>query len=158
MFTPEPGTMEMSASILRLASGKLALFTAIKRGTSDCRPYIRFSSDEGATWSAPRGIFSVPGYYVLNNDRLIQTSRGRLIMPLAFHRVTGKPDASGHTVDLRAIAMWYYSDDEGTTWTEAKNWWALPVVSATGMQEPGVVELADGSLLSWSRTDQGRKR
>lgn len=157
MFTPEPGTMEMSASILRLASGKLALFTAIKRGTSDCRPHIRFSSDEGATWSAPRGIFSVPGYYVLNNDRLIQTSRGRLIMPLAFHRVTGKPDASGHTVDLRAIAMWYYSDDEGTTWTEAKNWWALPVVSATGMQEPGVVELADGSLLSWSRTDQGRQ-
>src|SRR6188472_2200315 len=31
VFTPEPGAMEMSVSLLRLASGKLACFTAVKR-------------------------------------------------------------------------------------------------------------------------------
>lgn len=74
---------------------------------------------------------------------------------MAFHRGLGGADGSGHTVDLRGIALWYYSDDDGVTWTESQTWWTLPVVSVTGLQEPGVVELADGSLLSWSRTDQG---
>ena len=71
LFTPEPGTMEMSVSLLRLASGRIALFTAIKRGTMDCHPYLRISSDEGASWSSPRSIVAAPGYYVLNNDRII---------------------------------------------------------------------------------------
>ena len=51
--------------------------------------------------------------------------------------------------------MWLHSDDEGVTWQEAANWWAMPVRSGSGLQEPGVIELADGSLFSWSRTDQG---
>lgn len=156
-FTPEPGTLEMSVSLLRLASGKIALFSAVKRGFADCHPYLRISSDDGATWTAPRSILRAPGYFVLNNDRVIQTSRGRLILPVAFHRATGAADHGGHQVDLRAVDLWYYSDDEGATWTEAKTWWTLPVASTTGLQEPGVVELADGTLLSWARTDQGRQ-
>ena len=51
--------------------------------------------------------------------------------------------------------MWLLSDDEGATWKEASSWWAMPVRSGSGLQEPGVVELGDGSLLGWSRTDQG---
>ena len=158
LFTPEPNTMEMSVSLLRLASGKIALFTLIKRGTLDCRPYLRISSDEGVTWSASRSILKAPGYFVLNNDRAIQTSRGRLIVPVAFHRTTREvDDGTGHSIDHRGLALWYYSDDEGATWTEAKTWWTLPVASTTGLQEPGVVELADGSLFGWARTDQGRQ-
>ena len=156
-FTPAAGTMEMSASLLRLASGKLALFTVIKRGTLDCRPYLRLSADEGASWSEPRGIIRAPGYFVLNNDRVIQTSRGRLIAPLAFHRARQTLDNGVDGVDLRAIDLWFYSDDDGATWTESPTWWALPVASETGLQEPGVVELADGSIFSWARTDQGRQ-
>jgi hypothetical protein len=55
------------------------------------------------------------------------------------------------------ITMWYYSDDEGATWKNARTWWPMPILSHSGLQEPGVVELADGSLFSWSRTDQGRQ-
>ena len=51
--------------------------------------------------------------------------------------------------------MWIYSDDDGATWQESASWWAMPVRSGSGLQEPGVVELADGMLFSWSRTDQG---
>lgn len=145
----------MSVSLLRLASGKIAMFYLVKNSWIDCRPHIRVSTDEGKTWSAAKRILDAPGYFVLNNDRVIQTSKGRLIVPLAFHRSRGEDPESSKSFDARAIAMWLYSDDEGGTWTEAKTWWAMPVVSGSGLQEPGVVELADGSLFSWCRTDQG---
>jgi Neuraminidase (sialidase) len=146
LFKPEAGTMEMSVSLLRLASGKLALFSAIKHGTQDCRPYLRISTDDGATWSPPRSLLTAPGYFVLNNDRVIQTAQGRLIMPLAFHRARQGTDDGTDSVDLRALDLWYYSDDEGTTWTESPTWWTIPAVSKTGLQEPGVVEIQDGSI------------
>ncbi len=155
LFTPDAKSMEMSVSLLRLASGRLACFTVIKHGMLDCRPYLRISSDDGATWSAPRPILNAPGYFVLNNDRVIQTKTGRLIAPLAWHRGLKSADDGTEGVDLRAIDLWYYSDDEGATWTEAKIWWSMPVASRTGLQEPGVVELSDGTVLSWARTDQG---
>jgi len=155
LFKAEPNTMEMSVSLLRLASGKLACFSVIKREKLDCRPYLRISEDDGTTWSAPRRVVDAPGYFVLNNDRVIQTKAGRLIMPLGWHRLSTQTTNAYDGVDLRAIALWYYSDDEGVTWKEAETWWALPAVTRTGLQEPGVVELADGTLLSWARTDQG---
>jgi Neuraminidase (sialidase) len=145
----------MSVSLLRLASGKLALFYCVKNSWIDCRPHMRESSDDGATWSEAKLILAAPGYFVLNNDRVIQTSKGRIIVPLAFHRARGTDPESSKSWDSRAITMWLYSDDEGVTWQEAATWWAMPVRSGSGLQEPGVVELADGALFSWSRTDQG---
>jgi len=44
---------------------------------------------------------------------------------------------------------------EGLTWREADDWWALPVASRNGLQEPGVVELAGGGVLAGRRTDVG---
>ena len=149
------GNNVMSVSLLRLASGKLAMFYCIKNSWIDCRPHMRLSTDDGETWTDPKLIQQAPGYFVLNNDRVIQTSKGRLIVPLAFHRSRGSDPHSSKSFDARAIATWLYSDDEGTTWTESASWWAMPVRSGSGLQEPGVVELADGSLFSWSRTDQG---
>lgn len=145
----------MSVSLLRLRSGKLAMFYCIKNSWVDCRPHMQISEDEGATWTAPKLVQKAPGYFVLNNDRVIQTSTGRLIMPLAFHRSKDTDPESSRSWDSRAIATWLWSDDEGGTWQESTSWWALPVASRSGLQEPGVVERADGSLLSWCRTDQG---
>ena len=149
------GNNVMSVSLLRLASGKLAMFYCIKNSWIDCRPHMRVSTDEGETWTEPKLIQQAPGYFVLNNDRVIQTSQGRLIVPLAFHRSRGADPQTSKSWDERAIATWLYSDDEGTTWTESSSWWAMPVRSSNGLQEPGVVELADGSIFSWCRTDQG---
>lgn len=149
------GNNVMSVSLLRLASGKLAMFYCIKNSWIDCRPHIRISTDEGATWSEPRLAQQAPGYFVMNNDRVIQTNAGRILIPLAFHRSRGTDPHTIKSWDSRAIATWIYSDDEGATWQEAASWWAMPVRSGSGLQEPGVVELADGSLFSWCRTDQG---
>lgn len=148
----------MSVSLLRLAgSGRLALFYLLKNSFQDCQPYLRYSSDEGATWSEAHRCGRAPGYFVLNNDRVIQLRSGRLVMPLGYHRSRGEEPDAWTSFDGRAIAMWLLSDDEGATWREARTWWALPVVTGTGMQEPGVVELDDGSLLTVARTDQGRQ-
>ncbi|MBM3869266.1 MAG: exo-alpha-sialidase [Verrucomicrobia bacterium] len=145
----------MSVSLLRAASGKLHLTYLVKNDWLDCRPYLRTSDDDGLTWSAPRLILPAPGYFVVNNDRLIQTAKGRLLLPLAFHRSRGQDPLSSRSFDSRATAHWIYSDDDGQKWQEAATWWAMPIRSGSGLQEPGVVERADGTLFSWARTDGG---
>jgi len=151
----EAGNNVMSVSLLRLRSGKIALFYLRKNSWLDCRPYLRVSTDESVTWSPPKLVVEAPGYFVLNNDRVVQLGTGRLIVPVAFHRSRAEDSRSSRSFDGRGIALWYYSDDEGLSWREADTWWALPTPSAAGLQEPGVVELADGRLWSWARTDQG---
>jgi hypothetical protein len=145
----------MSVSLLRLKSGGIGLFYLIKNSFHDCRPWMQLSTDEAETWSAPKLMVEAPGYFVLNNDRVIQLSTGRLIAPVGFHRAQRSNPHDAHSFDPRAIAFWYLSDDEGLTWREADDWWALPVASRNGLQEPGVVELAGGGVLSWARTDVG---
>jgi hypothetical protein len=143
----------MSVSALRLQNGSLALLYLRKMKAPgffcDCRPFIRFSDDECKTWSDPRPLISTPGYFVVNNDRMIQLQSGRLLVPAALHR-----DKAGG-IDSRGIAFVYYSDDNGLTWSEAPDWILPPHDSVTGFQEPGVAELSDGRVMAWFRTGQG---
>ena len=151
------GANVMSVSLLRLrASGRLALFYLVKNSWLDCRVSVQFSDDEARTWSEPQWVGAAPGYFVLNNDRVVQLASGRLVVPLAQHRLRGTDPHTSRSFDARAIVVWLLSDDEGRTWREADTWVALPAVpTRTGLQEPGVVERADGTLLSWARTDRG---
>jgi hypothetical protein len=149
----------MSVSMLRLGDGRIAMFYVVKNSGLDSGPWMRTSEDEGVTWSEARRVVGAPGYFVLNNDRIIRTSKGRIIVPVAFNRAKkrepGGTPGTEHINDIRGIAMWFFSDDEGATWKEAGSWWAMPRHSRRGLQEPGVVELANGRLFSWVRTDQG---
>ena len=150
----EGGLNNMSVSLLRLQDGRIALFYARKQALTDCRPYLRFSDDEGKTWSDP--IVCVPdsdvGYYVLNNDRAVQLKSGRLILPLALHHRPDweKPDWAGHIVC-------YYSDDAGKTWKRSKSTLITntPAGKRVTTQEPGVVELKDGRVMMFVRTGEG---
>ena len=144
----------MSVSFLRLQSGKIALFYLIKNNLHDLKPVVQLSADEGVSWTEPVIIIDAVGYFVMNNDRVIQLQNGRLIAPVAFHRPIYRDGEQ--SADWRGIAIWYLSDDEGLTWHESDLWWALPVPERnTGIQEPGVVELSDGSIFSWARTNAG---
>ncbi|MBL9216023.1 MAG: exo-alpha-sialidase [Opitutaceae bacterium] len=138
------GLNVMSLSLLRLASGRLARFHLLTRSPVDCRPWLSYSADDGATWTEPRLLLPDPGYYVLNNDRVIQTRTGRLVMPMNVHARAW----------ARGEAVWFYSDDEGATWTASPSRWSLAEGNA-GLQESGVVETPGGALLSWFRTDRG---
>ncbi len=73
----------------------------------------------------------------------------------AFATAISQAKRIGPAWDSRALALWYYSDDEGETWKESDTWWAMPVPSKSGLQEPGVVERPDGTIYAWFRTDQG---
>ena len=143
----------MSVSLLRLGDGRIALFYLVKRG--DCRLRMRTSADEGRTWSRPVWATPSVGYYVVNNDRVVQLRDGRLVVPAAFHRRFAADMNRYSSLDPRGIAVYFLSDDGGRTWREGRSWRAMPAESGCGLQEPGVVELADGRLLSWCRTDLG---
>ncbi len=143
----------MSVSLVRLLDGRLALFYLRKQSAHDCRPVLRLSADDGRTWSEPRlCIADQVGYYVLNNDRAVQLSSGRLVLPVCLHSTPeyDQPDWAG-------ICMCYLSDDSGQTWRRSKS--QLQGQAADGKrvttQEPGVVELQDGRLLLFARTTAG---
>jgi hypothetical protein len=148
----------MSVSLLRLQDGRLGLWYLRKDDIDNCHAYLRFSDDD-RTWSEPVCCIPAPGYFVVCNDRVVQLTGGRLIIPAAYDRNPLPPGADPHNIyasfDGRGIAIWFLSDDHGITWRESRDWWALPVRSTSGLQEPGVVELGDGRLYAYCRTDVG---
>ena len=156
ILVPNRGAQNtMSVSLLRLADGRCALVYLVKNGFHDCRPRFLTSEDEGATWSEPVLAIPAPGYFVVNNDRLVQLSSGRLVIPASFHRMKGEDAGAWDSFDGRGIAMFFLSDDGGRTWREARTWWALPVAASSGLQEPGVVELSRRRLFAFARTSAG---
>lgn len=146
----------MSVSLLRLQDGRLLLGYLRKNGDEDCRLYARFSDDEGERWSAPVCATPSPGYFVVNNDRVIQLRSGRLLVPATYHRPRFDAASGQVALDGCSIALCFLSDDGGASWRESSDWWALPVRSHAGLQEMGVVELTDGRLYGYCRTSVGR--
>ncbi|WP_375584036.1 sialidase family protein [Cyclobacterium xiamenense] len=143
----EGGMNVMSVSLLRLQNGDIALFYLRKNDTDDCIPMMRISKDEAKSWSAPIScITDKEGYFVLNNDRVIQLADGRLLLSVARHAGPGM-EWSGKG-DIFA----YYSDDNGQTWQSSEE---VPNPEGIVLQEPGVVELKDGSILMVIRSDAG---
>jgi sialidase-1 len=139
----------MSVSLLRLKDGRIALFYVRKNSVSDCHPYLRYSSDEGKSWTEPIKCVREDGYYVLNNDRVIQLRTGRLVLPVSLHRsVNGKFGSKG-------VVMTYLSDDAGKTWRRSESLLQDSHADRAGFQEPGVVELKGGRILMFIRTMLG---
>jgi len=145
----EGGYNVMSVSLLRLQSGDIALFYLVKNSLEDCRPVMRISQDEATTWSDPVEVIPEEdlGYYVLNNDRVIQMASGRLICPVAQHN---RPDYA--EPDWPGVLICYFSDDAGRSWQRSVSVLKLdhPDGSRITLQEPGVVELNDGRLWMWA--------
>lgn len=163
----------MSVSLLRLQDGRIAMITLRKdfaRGTTkaerahahryeliDCTPWIRFSDDECKTFGKPTRITTVPGYYVVNNDRVIQLKSGRIVVPCGLHRIRckswfAKPgEKQEGFLSGTALVTFFFSDDGGANWFESVTNLYECFPNGGGLQEPGVVELYDGRLWSWSR-------
>lgn len=138
----------MSVSLLRLKSGKIGLLYLVVNGLDDCRAVFRVSSDEAKTWSDPRDVMP-SGYFVVNNDRMVQLTSRRLLVPAAWH------DNQNKKFNSHAADRFFYSDDEGESWKEAPGRVEVDKKMGAGLQEPGVVELKDGTLMGWARTLSG---
>ncbi|MEA3402429.1 MAG: sialidase family protein [Armatimonadota bacterium] len=137
----------MSVSMLRLQDGRIALFYCRKNSNQDCHMYMRTSTDEAQTWSEPQLCIPEDGYFVVNNDRVMQLDSGRLIVPAARHNEPGGEWHGG-------IAMCFFSDDAGETWHKS-NEILPPEGLSSGLQEPGVIALRDGRLMMLCRTSGG---
>jgi sialidase-1 len=147
----------MSVSLLRMRNGDVGLFYLLRRSWHDLRMYLRRSSDEGRTWGEAIACMPAAGYYVVNNDRVVRLASGRIVVPAALHPARADRNEPA-AIDWRGIAKFFLSDDDGVTWREAAGYCTLPVVhTRSGLQEPGVVELPDGRLWGWARTDLGRQ-
>ncbi|MFA5859530.1 MAG: exo-alpha-sialidase, partial [Elusimicrobiota bacterium] len=144
----------MSVSLLRLKNGDILIGYLVKNTGTDCGYYIRRSTDDGKTWNDRVEVThaTIQGYHVVNNDRMIQLSTGRVVVPVAS---CGKAEI-------------FFSDDNGYTWQCSNSILESPVAMdseimvfgikgqhKSGLQEPGVVELKDGTLMLWARTDLG---
>ena len=143
----EGGQNVMSVSFLRLQNGDLGLFYARKNSLDDLIPFLRISKDEAKSWSEPHPIITDQnGYFVLNNDRVIQLESGRLLVPVSLHK-TPNSDWS-HRGEIRC----YFSDDQGKTWKRGQ---AVPAARDVITQEPGVTELRDGRIMMHMRANHG---
>ena len=153
-FVLQENTSELGrmgpASLLRLQNGDIGfVYGEAQMSPSDWPYYFRKSSDEGKTWSRPVRITSDQKYYSGNNHRMIQLESGRLLVPFSFI-----PDISRRQ-EYSWESICYYSDDNGKTWRAGKGLVRMPKYS-TGAQEPGLVELKDGSVLMVVRNQQER--
>lgn len=99
------------------------------------------------------------GYFVTNNDRIVQLPSGRLIAPCAYHRALhsdGDLTVKG-SIDMHGIAVFFISDDSGQTWREDGPRLNIAADINSGLQEPGVIVRHDGSLYGWCRTSAGQQ-
>lgn len=139
----EGGMNIMSVSLLRLQSGEVALFYLRKNSETDCIPFMRISTDEAKTWSEPKRCIDVTKYHVVNNDRFVQLPNGRIIFPTSIHEA---PNWANGNI------MCYYSDDNGDIWQKSKQ---IANPENIVLQEPGIVELKEGKLMLFCRTNSG---
>lgn len=93
------------------------------------RCMVLSSSDDGATWSAPREITDSVGHFAAGPGTGIQLRSGRLVIP-------------GYSKEGSRVI---FSDDHGKTWRIGAP------VNKKGCNESQVVELTDGSLMMTMR-------
>ncbi len=132
-------------NLLRLPSGEILMFfTSRDFKIHDSKIYMRRSTDECESWSKPELLPAPQGFILTNCDRVLRHSSGRIILPVYWSKINGKGD------NYQAFCL--YSDNMGRSWKESRNRIDLP---KRGAEEPGIVELKDGSLYTVLRTGLG---
>ncbi|MFO0821281.1 MAG: sialidase family protein [Pirellulales bacterium] len=125
-------------------SHPLLMFFLQKDGFQDLDIYVRESIDEGKEFGLARQVTSQKGYHVMNNDRVVRLSTGRLLCPIAS---TADVEKENHFRSSCVI-----SDDGGKTWRHGRGSVDQP---KRGAMEPEVIELEDGRVLMIVRTQLG---
>ncbi len=151
-------TTLMSVSFMRMANGDIGMFFLAKREIVNCLCYFTRSADSGKTWSKPILCSENKGYFVVNNDRVIRTASGRILVPAAKHGTICLPGST--TVDdiFPGELYIFASDDDGKSFYTLTSGLTIPVSRGctTGVQEPGLLEL-DEKIWCYIRTDSGRQ-
>lgn len=141
----------MSVSLHRLANGELCLFYLCKKGPQS-EVYLRRAKGDETEFGEPelcipkkRGV-----YYVVNNCRVCVLKSGEVLIPMAKHRII---NGSGTYFGTAQI---FKGDADGKNWQVLSKTLKMPFParSRTGLQEPGLIELDDGRIYGYFRTDR----
>ncbi len=148
----------MSVSLIELQDGGIGLFFGSRQTPSVGYKHLLRSYDDLKTFQDETicSLADRPGYYVLNNDRVVRLRSGRLVMPVAFHRGGySKHNPGSVYFENRGVLSFRLSDDDGNTWRESTDVVYPPFTrTRSGLQEPGVIECMNGVLWAFARTDQ----
>ncbi|NET39617.1 MAG: exo-alpha-sialidase [Cyanothece sp. SIO1E1] len=140
------GLNVMSPAIRRLKDGSLGMVYNHRDSIRSARRVFCRSTDEGKSWSEP--VIIADGSYITGgHDRLTVLSSGRIIAPLH-----ATEDWDAHYLFVQVAR----SDDLGKTWELSEPVTVPKVdVAESGVNEPDVVERADGTLLIVMRSAMG---
>ena len=155
------GSNSMSCTLRPNANGGVSLYFLVKFDTKDTAKmpvrdeYYRVDSPDGYDFSSePTLCFPKDhkGYFAPNNCRVITLSSGRVIVPASEHK--WRFDGEKYRIVNSGEARFFYSDDGGKTFNEDVQVLLFPGENnKNGLQEPGVIELPDGRLYGYFRTD-----
>lgn len=147
----------MSVSLIGMKNEDIGLFFLKKKGDT-CIPYFARSNDCGKTWSCPVPCIGCTDYYVLNNDRVIYTE-DVILLPMAHHKwfyaeENGVRKRKGISPGTLCIVASY---DDGKSFETLLDGMRLPQNIETGVQEPGITKLPDGTLWCYIRNSSGKQ-
>ena len=147
----------MSVSAMAGLDGSLNFYFLVNENNNDTT-IGRIRSTDGVHFTPERCDCHYPhGYYVINNARLERLSDGTIVAPAAKHEMPTPEEAAQNGWDFChcAVISCLISKDDGKTWTCT----AARVTVNAGqnqniMQEPGILELPNGVIWMWMRTDR----
>lgn len=144
-------------SVLKLISGTI-VFISHRHGDaygysgSHGVPIVSISKDNGKSWSEARIMHEMEDAIYVMNQRLIQMSSGRLVLPISYRdpKVAHADYAEGA---MPTVGRCYISDDEGVNWRLSEG----TVVHNTqrGVQEPCIAETGESKLVMIFRSGTG---
>lgn len=82
----EGGVNMMSPSLLAMDNGDVGLIYLVRITYSMTRLFLRRSTDGGRTWGERVLCTPQDDFFVINNDRALRLSTGRILLPVASHR------------------------------------------------------------------------
>jgi sialidase-1 len=149
--TSHTGQNLMSVSLLRMKNMDLGMIYLRYLRYDHPEMYFRRSGDEGKTFSEPIHV-TVPGlrtntmHCAALNSVARYLSCGRIILP-TYCSVGGQ-----------CLAILFASDDDGHTWREIRSKCSIGISkSHSGLEEPNIIELPNGTLWMFARTDMSRQ-
>jgi hypothetical protein len=145
-------------SVFRTRSGKV-LFISHRNGSKyrHCGSHglaaISESADDGRTWSPARLLTDEPeDIQYLMNQRLIQLTSGRLVLPTCARDPRIPLEKFGEGAHP-TVGLCYLSDDDGRTWRRSRG--QVQQMTDRGVQEPVVGEYAPNRLVMIYRSGLG---
>jgi len=146
----------MSVSLERLQDGTLCIFYLCKY-TPQSAVYMRRVTDEDKLILGEPELL-VPCrkniYYVINNARICIAPDGSVLIPVAEHPIVDHGTWKGARYFGYARVFGCDADGRNPRAVSSRLSMPYPGHTGTGLQEPGLVNLPDGRVYAYFRTDR----